>query len=43
MPQGNLDVKTKWLPCTPESLAEFSAVAYLFGRRLPGISECRSA
>ncbi|QOJ13420.1 MAG: beta galactosidase jelly roll domain-containing protein [Planctomycetia bacterium] len=28
------DVKGRWQPCSPRSVAEFSAVGYFFGRRL---------
>jgi sialate O-acetylesterase len=28
------DVNAKWLPCTPENIPNFSAVAYYFGRHL---------
>ena len=28
------DFEGKWIPCTPETVKDFSAVAYFFGRRL---------
>ena len=30
------DTKAKWTPCTPQTVAPFSAVAYYFGRELSG-------
>lgn len=33
-PQRDVDMESTWTPTQPETIAEFSAVAYYFGRRL---------
>lgn len=38
------DCKGRWVECTPETAAEFSAVGYYFGRELPSVGRAgRSA
>jgi sialate O-acetylesterase len=34
VPEPKKDVAARWTPCTPETVAPFSAVAYYFGRKL---------
>ena len=31
---ARLNIETRWVECTPETIADFSAVAYFFGRHL---------